>query len=186
MAQTVCVLLDITDAARLAAIASDRSRPLKHIQRARIVLLSAERLSVQDVARRAGVSRPAVWRWQRRYGEAGVEGLLHENLRLVVVASAKLPAGAVHVLDHDGCLRAGAAGRKPAAGRRSGCPDRRHRSSPPQAGVTLISGAGQGTCSSSGRCRWAPASSSTRLAVRQRRHACRHRLLETTPSASTA
>lgn len=46
MAQTVCVLLDASDAARLAAIASDHSRPLKHIQRARIDLLSAERLSV--------------------------------------------------------------------------------------------------------------------------------------------
>ena len=81
MAQTVCVLLDATGAARLAAIASDRSRPLKHTQRARIVLLSAERLSVQDVARRAGVSRPAVWRWQRRYAEAGVEGLLRDKTR---------------------------------------------------------------------------------------------------------
>ena len=28
-------------------------------------------------AREAGVSRPAVWRWQRRFGEEGVEGLLH-------------------------------------------------------------------------------------------------------------
>jgi len=81
MAQTVCVLLDATGAARLAAIASDRSRPLKHTQRARIVLLSAERLSVQDVARRAGVSRPAVWRWQRRYAEAGAEGLLRDKTR---------------------------------------------------------------------------------------------------------
>ena len=60
MAQTVCVLLDATDAARLAVIVSDRARPLKHIQRVRMVLLSAERLSVQDVARWAGVSRPAV------------------------------------------------------------------------------------------------------------------------------
>jgi hypothetical protein len=81
MAQTVCVLLDTSDAARLAAIASDRSRPLRHIQRARIVLLSAERLNVQDVARRAGVSRPAVWRWQRRYAEGGVEGLLRDKTR---------------------------------------------------------------------------------------------------------
>ena len=49
-------------------------RGLKHIQRARIVLFSAERLSVQDVARWAGVSRPAVRRWRRRYAEVGVEG----------------------------------------------------------------------------------------------------------------
>ena len=57
MAQTVRVLLDASGAARLAAIASDRARPLKQTQRARIVLLSGERLRVQDVARRAG-SRP--------------------------------------------------------------------------------------------------------------------------------
>ena len=81
MAQTVCVLLDAADTTRLTVIAEDRSRPLKHILRARIVLLSAERLSVQDVARRAGVSRPAVWRWQRRYAEAGVEGLLRDKTR---------------------------------------------------------------------------------------------------------
>ncbi|AIQ93134.1 Putative transposase [Methylobacterium oryzae CBMB20] len=54
------MLLDVSNAARLDAIANDRSRQLKHTQRARIVLLSAERLNVQDVARRAGVSRPAV------------------------------------------------------------------------------------------------------------------------------
>ena len=81
MAQTVCVMLDAGERARLAAIASYGSRPLKHIQRARIVLLSAERLSVQDVARRAGVGRPAVWRWQRRFGEEGVEGLLRDKTR---------------------------------------------------------------------------------------------------------
>ncbi len=69
MAQTVCVLLDEADRSRLIEIAEDRSRPLKHVLRARIVLLSAERRSVLEVAREAGVSRPAVWRWQRRFGE---------------------------------------------------------------------------------------------------------------------
>src|SRR6201747_1076893 len=81
MAQTVCIILDATERARLSAIIADRSRPLKHIQRARIVLLSAERLSVQEVARHAGVSRPAVWRWQQRYGEEGSEGLLRDKTR---------------------------------------------------------------------------------------------------------
>ena len=81
MAQTVCVLLDDAAKARLTTIADDRSRPLKHILRARIVLLSAERLNVQEVARQAGVSRPAVWRWQQRYGEEGVEGLLRDKTR---------------------------------------------------------------------------------------------------------
>ncbi|KMO22142.1 IS630 family transposase [Methylobacterium indicum] len=81
MAQTVCVTPSAADLTRLSAIVADRGRPLKHIQRARIVLLSAKRLCVLDVAQQAGVSRPAVWRWQQRYAEEGVEGLLRDKTR---------------------------------------------------------------------------------------------------------
>jgi len=81
MAQTVNVIVCPEDSERLHAIVADRNRPLKHIQRAKIVLLSAERLPVLEVARRAGVSRPAVWRWQLRYGEQGVDGLLRDKTR---------------------------------------------------------------------------------------------------------
>ena len=52
----------IADRNRLTAIIADRNRPQKHVQRARIILHSGERLSVLEVARRAGASRPAVWR----------------------------------------------------------------------------------------------------------------------------
>ena len=72
MAQDVCVIVGAGDRARLAAVAGDRSRPLKRVQRARMVLFSADRLPVAEVARRAGVSRPAVRRWQRGYSEQGV------------------------------------------------------------------------------------------------------------------
>jgi DNA invertase Pin-like site-specific DNA recombinase len=72
MAQTVSVIVSAEDLARLAAIVADRSRPLKHVQRARIVLHSADRLTAVEVARRAEISRPAVWRWQRHYAEGGV------------------------------------------------------------------------------------------------------------------
>jgi transposase len=81
MAQTVCILPDAEDRERLLAIVGDRNRPLKHVQRARIILFSAERLSVLEVARRAGASRPAVWRWQARYAEQGVDGLLRDKTR---------------------------------------------------------------------------------------------------------
>src|ERR1700761_4881102 len=67
MAQTVCILLGAEDRTRLAAIIDDRNRPQKHVQRAKIVLLSAERLPVLEVARRTGASRPAVWRGQQRF-----------------------------------------------------------------------------------------------------------------------
>ena len=81
MAQTLSVIVSPEDRARLASIIGDRSRPLKHIQRARIILYSAERLPVLEVARLAQVSRPAVWRWQRHFAEEGVERLLREGSR---------------------------------------------------------------------------------------------------------
>jgi transposase len=90
MAQTSCVILSLDDRERLAAIIADRNRPLKHVQRARIILHSDEHLSVLEVAKRTGVSRPAVWRWQQRYAEEGVEGLLRDKTR--PPGKAPLPA----------------------------------------------------------------------------------------------
>jgi len=81
MAQTVSVIVNGEDVARLEAIVSDRNRALKHVQRARIILVSAERLPVLEVAHRTGASRPAVWRWQARYAEEGVDGLLRDKTR---------------------------------------------------------------------------------------------------------
>ena len=81
MAQELCVIVSAEDRVRLGLIIDDRNRPLKHIQRAHIILFSADRLPVLQVARRAGTSRPAVWRWQKRYAEAGVDGLLRDKTR---------------------------------------------------------------------------------------------------------
>ncbi len=81
MAQTVCVVVGDSSRKQLASIAADRSRPQKHIQRAQIVLLSGEGLPVAEVARQAGVSQPAVWRWRARYAEAGVEAFLRDKTR---------------------------------------------------------------------------------------------------------
>jgi transposase len=81
MAQSVSILLSAEDRERLSAIIVDRKSPLKHIQRANIVLLSAEKLSVLEVSRRSGISRPNVWRWQQRFAEEGVGGLLRDKTR---------------------------------------------------------------------------------------------------------
>ena len=81
MAQTVSIIVGEGDRRRLAEIARDRARPVKHVQRAHIILQSAERRSVLDVAKIVGVSRPAVWRWQARYAEQGVDGLLRDKTR---------------------------------------------------------------------------------------------------------
>jgi transposase len=81
MAQEVSVIVADDDRARLEAIVGDRNQRRKHMQRAQIVLLSAAGLPVAEVARRASVSRPAVWRWQRRFAEQGVSGLLRDKTR---------------------------------------------------------------------------------------------------------
>ena len=80
-AQTVCVIVSAADRERLQAIIGDRNQPRKHMERARIVLASAEREPAQRVAAGVGVSRPTVWRWQQRYAEVGVEGLLRDKTR---------------------------------------------------------------------------------------------------------
>jgi transposase len=81
MAQTVCVIVSPTDRARLEAITSDRNRPQKHVERARVVLGSMAGDPVQRVAAELGVSRPMIWRWQQRFAEAGVDGLLRDKTR---------------------------------------------------------------------------------------------------------
>ena len=81
MAQTVCILLSAEDRERLSAVIDDRNRPHKHIQRAKIVLLSAEKLPVLEVSHRSGISRSNVWRWQQRFAEEGVDGLLRDKTR---------------------------------------------------------------------------------------------------------
>ena len=44
-------------------------------QRARIVLLAAERVSNAEIGRRVGVSRPTVLTWRGRYEQLGIAGL---------------------------------------------------------------------------------------------------------------
>ena len=77
--QTVCVVLNAADRSRLEAIASDRNRPRKYVDRARVVLASVGGQPAQQVAREAEVSRPMVWRWQQRFAEAGPNGLLGQT-----------------------------------------------------------------------------------------------------------
>jgi transposase len=81
MAQTVSILLSSQDRGQLDTIVGDRGRAQKHVLRAQIILLSAEHLPVLEIANRVGVSRPMVWRWQQRFAEEGVAGLLRDKTR---------------------------------------------------------------------------------------------------------
>src|SRR4028119_1333620 len=60
----------------LEAVGADRNSPQKHAWRARIILATADGLGTGEVMRRAGVSKPSVWRWQERVMREGVGGRL--------------------------------------------------------------------------------------------------------------
>ena len=74
MREACCLWLSAADRARLAAIAADRNSPQKHVWRASIVLLSADRLGTVEIMRRTGKAKPSVWRWQARYLAPGSRG----------------------------------------------------------------------------------------------------------------
>jgi transposase len=81
MRKDVEVRLERGDRERLAAIVADGNSAQKHVWRAQIILATAEGCGTAAIMRRARVSQPCVSRWQRRFMEAGVDGLLHDKTR---------------------------------------------------------------------------------------------------------
>jgi hypothetical protein len=75
--------VDVTadDRARLEAIVADRNLRQKHIERARIVLLTGDGVATLSIMRQVGCAKATVWRWQERFMEAGVDGLLQDKSR---------------------------------------------------------------------------------------------------------
>ena len=65
----------------MEAILADRNSPQKHVWRCRIVLLTAAGVGTTEIMRTAGVSKTAVWRWQERFMQEGVDGLLRDKTR---------------------------------------------------------------------------------------------------------
>ena len=76
------VPLTLTDEQQdqLNGIARSATLPYALVQRARMVLASAEGLANSAVARRFGVTPQTVGKWRRRFRAAGIEGL-HDELR---------------------------------------------------------------------------------------------------------
>jgi transposase len=70
-----------SDRHRLEPLVHDRNTAQKPAWRAEIVLLSAARIGTVEVMRRTGMSKTCVWRWQERFAEEGVDGLLRDKTR---------------------------------------------------------------------------------------------------------
>ena len=62
MRKDVVVDASAADRARLEAVVANRNSRQKHVWRARIILATAEGCGTAEIMRRAGVSKPCVWR----------------------------------------------------------------------------------------------------------------------------
>jgi transposase len=69
------------DRRRLEAITRDRNAAQKHVARAKVILATAAGCGTMEVMRRSGLSKPGVWRWQERFMQEGVDGLLRDKTR---------------------------------------------------------------------------------------------------------
>ena len=81
MRNGITITVSSADRRRLEAIVAGRSTPQKHVWRARIVLLSAAGVGTNAIMTATGKSKTTVWRWQARFAEAGVVGLLEDKTR---------------------------------------------------------------------------------------------------------
>jgi transposase len=81
MREGISVEVSAADRARLEAVVADRNSPQKHVWRAGIILATADGCGTAEIVRRAGKSKPCVWRWQERFMREGVAGLLRDRTR---------------------------------------------------------------------------------------------------------
>ena len=81
MRNGISITLDDADRQRLEAIVADRNTSQKHAWRARIVLLSADGVGTNAIMAATATSKTTVWRWQARFMQAGVDGLLRDKTR---------------------------------------------------------------------------------------------------------
>ena len=77
----ITIAVSAADRRRLSALTKDRNAPQKHAWRAAIVLLTANGVGTNAIVRQTGKSKTCVWRWQERFMQKRVDGLLRDKTR---------------------------------------------------------------------------------------------------------
>lgn len=77
----ICLYVSPANRARLEAIIRDRNSSRKAVWRAEIVLATADGHGTNEIMRRTRKSKPCVWRWQERFVDEGVDGVLRDKTR---------------------------------------------------------------------------------------------------------
>ena len=75
------VVLTREQRAKLEVYARGRRIPARIVLRARIVLLAADGVGTNEIMRQIGTSKTCVWRWQERFMQEGIAGLLRDKTR---------------------------------------------------------------------------------------------------------
>jgi transposase len=81
MREGIAIEVTAADRLRLQSIIRDRNSPQKHVWRARIILLSADGVGTMAIMRAVGKGKTVVWRWQERFMQEGVGGLVRDKTR---------------------------------------------------------------------------------------------------------
>src|SRR3954468_3370577 len=79
MRKGITISVSASNRQRLEAIVSDRNTSQKYAWRSRIILLTGAGVGTNGIMAATGKSKTTVWRWQERFAEAGVEGLLRQS-----------------------------------------------------------------------------------------------------------
>ena len=77
----ISITVGASDRLRLEGVVRERNAAQKHVWRAAIILLSADGVGTHEIMCRTGKSKTCVWRWQERFMEEGVDGLLRDKTR---------------------------------------------------------------------------------------------------------
>jgi transposase len=77
----ISITVSPSDRRRLQALLRDRNTAQKQVWRAEIVLLSADGIGTKEIMRQTGKSKTCVWRWQERFMQEGIDGLLRDKTR---------------------------------------------------------------------------------------------------------
>ena len=87
MRKGIFIHVTSTDRQRLEAIVRDPKSAQKQVWRAWVVLLMANGHGTAAIMAETGKSKTTVWRWQERFMEEGVDGLLRDKTRPPGIAS---------------------------------------------------------------------------------------------------
>jgi hypothetical protein len=81
MRKRITIDISDTDRQRLVAIVTDRNSLQKHVRRAQIVPLTADRCGTMEVTGRTGTRKTSFWRRQERFPAEGFLGLPRDKTR---------------------------------------------------------------------------------------------------------